>query len=182
MRLTMLVLVLLLSLGSAMAREVLPEQELVLNGRSLKLNGVGLRKKLFVKVYSGSFYAGKRLTSGPEVLADPGDKVIRMKFLHSRVERAKIVAAFAEGMANNAPDVAGSAEAATFLGFFTGDFVRGDLVDLQLGADGTVRVTHNGKPLGTVMSKGLARGILAVYFGNKPADEGLKNGMLGLEQ
>lgn len=155
------------------------EQAVTVNSRSLKLNGSGIRKKLFVKVYIGSLYAAKRLATPAEVLRDSGDKLIRMQFLHSRVGKEKIVGAFSEGFANNAPEVAASGEARKFLAFFTDDFVKGDTVDLLLGADGTVTARHNGKTLGSMKSGKLANGILAIYFGDKPADEGLKRGMLG---
>jgi hypothetical protein len=158
------------------------EQTVVVNNQELKLNGSGIRKKFFVKVYVGSLYAGKHLSSPKEILQDTGNKLIRMHFLHSKVGKDKIVNAFAEGFASNAPDVAASGEGGKFLAFFTDDFVRGDTVDLQLGVDGTVTAKHNGKVLGSMKSGRLAHGILGIYFGDKPADEGLKKGMLGLQQ
>jgi hypothetical protein len=105
--------------------------------------------------------------------------MIRMNFLHSKVEKEKITGAFAEGFTNNTPDVAASAEAKTFLSFFTADFVKGDTVDLVLGADGTVVARHNGKVLGTIRSGRLASAILSIYVGPRPADADLKKGMLG---
>lgn len=155
------------------------EQTVVVNNQSLKLNGSGIRKKFFVKVYVGSLYAVRRLTTAQEVLQDGGDKLIRMKFVHSKVGKEKIIEAFAEGIANNAPELAASGESKKFLAFFTDDFVKGDTVDLQLGADGTVTARHNGRTLGAMKSRRLAHGIATIYFGEKPADEGLKKGMLG---
>ena len=73
------------------------------------------------------------------------------------------------------------AEVKRFLALFTTDFNRGDVVDLNLAADGTVSVSQNGKSLGAVSSTKLARGVLAIYLGDKPADEALKKGMLGKE-
>ncbi|NJD90058.1 MAG: hypothetical protein FIA91_00860 [Geobacter sp.] len=149
------------------------------NNQQLKLNGSGIRKKFFVKVYIGSLYAAKKLSSGSEALKDPGAKLIRMNFLHSKVDKEKIIEAFSEGFANNSPGLAGSSEAKKFLALFTADFVRGDVVDLLLGADGSVSAKHNGRQLGTVTSPRLASGVLAIYLGDKPADDGLKKGMLG---
>jgi len=152
----------------------------------LILNGYGLRKKFFIKffikVYIGSLYSDKRLTSEAAALSDSSDKLIRMNFLHSKVDKEKIIEAFSEGFSNNSPDLAGSAEVKKFLALFTADFMRGDVVDLKLGADGSVSASHNGKQLGTVTSAKLARGVLAIYLGDKPADESLKKGMLGKEQ
>ncbi len=95
------------------------------------------------------------------------------------MEKEKIVKAFAEGLANNSPAVAQSAEAKAFLSWFTADFVNGRTVDILLSPDGTVTATHNGKALGTVRSPELARGVLLIWFGEKPADADLKKGMLG---
>ncbi len=155
------------------------DQAVAVHGQHLKLNGYGVRKKFFVKVYIGSLYASKRLNSAAEALNDGGDKVIRMNFLHSKVEKEKITEAFNEGFANNSPDLAGSPEVKKFLSLFTADFNRGDIVDLALGADGSVAASHNGRSLGSIPSPRLARAVLAIYLGDKPADETLKKGMLG---
>ncbi|HEY6008823.1 MAG TPA: chalcone isomerase family protein [Geobacteraceae bacterium] len=172
----------LLSAAPARAVEVAGvtlEPTATVNSRPLKLNGYGIRKKFFVKVYIGSLYLTRQAKRAEEVLGDPGDKLIRMNFLHNKVEKGKITEAFGEGIANNAPEVVGSPEAKKFLGLFTGDFRKGDVVDLVLAADGAVTAKHNGRLLGTVTSVRLARAILAIYLGPKPADEGLKQGMLG---
>lgn len=155
------------------------EPAVTVNSQQLKLNGYGLRKKFFIKVYIGSLYTSKRLTGAAAALADNGDKLIRMNFLHSKVEKEKITEAFNEGFANNSPDLIGSPEVKKFLSLFTADFIKGDVVDLKLGADGSVSASHNSKTLGTIPSTKLARGVLAIYLGDKPADDALKKGMLG---
>lgn len=155
------------------------DQTVTAHGQLLKLNGYGIRKKFFIKVYIGSLYASKRLPTAAEALRDSGDKLIRMNFLHSKVEKEKIIEAFSEGFANNSPDLAGSPEVKKFLSLFTADFIKGDVVDLFLGADGGVSVSHNRTSLGSVPSTKLARAVLAIYLGDKPADESLKKGMLG---
>ena len=157
------------------------EPAVTVNSQQLKLNGYGIRKKFFIKVYIGSLYAAKHLASAPEALKVPGDKLIRMNFLHSKVEKEKIIEAFSEGLANNSPDLTGAPEVKKFLSLFTTDFNRGDVVDLTLGADGSVSASQNGKSLGTIASTKLARGVLAIYLGDKPADDSLKKGMLGKE-
>ena len=155
------------------------DQAVTVHGQPLKLNGYGLRKKFFIKVYIGSLYAPKRLGTSTEALNDKSDKLIRMNFLHTKVEKEKIIEAFSEGFANNSPDLAGAPEVKKFLSLFSADFNRGDVVDLTLSSDGSVTASHNGKPLGTVASTKLAKGVLAIYLGDKPADDSLKKGMLG---
>jgi hypothetical protein len=155
------------------------DQAVTVNGQQLKLNGYGIRKKFFMKVYIGSLYTAKQFSTAAAALGDGGDKLIRMNFMHSRVGKEKIIEAFNEGFANNSPDLVGSPEVKKFLSLFTADFNRGDVVDLVLSADGTVSASHNGKTLGALPSAKLARGVLAIYLGDKPADDSLKNGMLG---
>ena len=147
--------------------------------KTLSLNGAGIRKKLFFKVYVGALYAEKKSSSTGDLLKDPGDKLVRMTFVYKKVEKEKIVEAFAEGLSNNSPAVAGTPDAKAFLSWFTSDFMAGDIVDVSLAADGTVSATHNGKALGTVRSPALARAVLLIWFGEKPADADLKKGMLG---
>ena len=113
------------------------------------------------------------------VIGLPGNKLIRMDFLYSKVEKKKIVDAFAEGFQKNSPQLVATPGARAFLGLFKDDFVAGDQVDLILTADGKVSATHNGKNLGTVESKELVEGVLLIYLGSQPADEDMKKGMLG---
>lgn len=181
-KLILSLLMLLIAATAGMAAEVAGvklDDAVTVNGQSLKLNGSGIRKKLFIKVYIGSLYSAKKLGSAAEVLSDGGDKLIRMNFLHSKVDKEKIIEAYQEGFANNSPDVAGSAEAKKFISFFSNDFVRGDVVDLTISGSGNVSASHNGRQLGSITSPKLARAVLAIYFGAKPADESLKSGMLG---
>jgi len=181
MRILVALVVTLIFAGAAHAAElagVHVEPSVSINDNVLKLNGSGIRKKFLMKIYIGSLYASKRLNSAAEALRDNGDKLIRVNFLHD-VDKGKVTEGFRIGLTNNAPELADSAEAKKFLAFFSSDFKRGDSVDLFLGGNGTVLVKHNGKVLGTLSSPRLALGILSIYLGDKPADEGLKKGMLG---
>lgn len=148
--------------------------------KTLLLNGAGVRKSyVVVKVYVGSLYTERKVTTPAQLLADPGGKLIRMNFVYKKVEKEKIVEAFAEGLTNNSPIVRWSANAKAFLSWFTSDFVAGDAVDISLSPDGTVSATQNGKALGTLRDPAVAQAVLLIWFGEKPADAGLKKAMLG---
>ena len=150
-------------------------------GKTLSLNGAGIRKKFFFKVYVGALYLERKAASREELLKDPGDKLIRMYFVYDKVAKEKIVEAFAEGLQKNSPAVAGTADAKAFLSWFSSDFTAGDTVDISLASDGTVSAAHNGKPLGTLRDSVLSGAVLRIWFGEKPADAGLEKGMLGRE-
>jgi len=172
---------LLLMAGNAAALEVAGVQlapTVSIGGESLQLNGYGIRKKFFFKIYVGSLYTTQPATSTAQVLALPGAKLVRMDFLYGKVEKEKIVEAFAEGFEKNSPGLIDSPNAKAFLGWFDADFVKGDQVDLLVAADGTVSASDNGRVLGSVTDPALARGVLLIYLGDQPADADLKAGML----
>lgn len=166
--------------GPAAALEVAGvhlEPTVTVNDHQLSLNGYGIRKKFWVKVYIGSLYTAKPMSSVESVMTDPSDKLIRMNFMHSRVDREKITEAFNEGFTNTR--MAGTDVTKKFIALFKNDFVRGDTVDIVLGGDGTVVYKHNDQTIGTINSRQLVKGILGIYLGPVPADEALKKGMLG---
>jgi hypothetical protein len=172
---------LLLLGGNAFALKVydidLPETATV-SGQLLQLNGYGLRKKIFFKVYLGSLYTGQPATTTEQVLEQPGAKLVRMDFIYSKVEREKITNAFADGFENNSPELAGQPSVKQFLALFNADFKAGDRVDLEITTSG-VSARHNTRELGTIESPELARGVLLIYLGKEPADKSMKNGLLG---
>ena len=173
---------LLLSTGNLFAKTVydinLPDTVTVA-GETLQLNGYGLRKKFFFKIYLGSLYTREKATTTEQVLAMPGAKLIRMNFIYKKVEREKITQAFVEGFAKNSPQLVGNPDLEQFLHLFNADFFAGDQVDLELAADGTVSVRQNSEALGEISSSVLAKAVLLIYLGEDPADSSLKKGMLG---
>jgi Chalcone isomerase-like len=178
----LLMAVVLLSETSALAVEVAgvnlaPEQ--TLSGETLRLNGYGIRTKFFFKIYIGALYTAQPVATTGQAVALSGSKLIRMDFLYEKVEKEKIVGAFAEGLAKNSPGLIDTKAVREFLGWFDADFVKGDRVDLVMAGDGTVSASHNGRRLGSINDPGLARGVLLIYLGDKPADDNLKEGMLG---
>lgn len=151
----------------------------VVRGKTLTLNGAGIRKKFFFKVYVGALYTERRVSNLEEISSDPGEKLVRMIFVHKKVEKKKIVEAFAEGLSENAPRLSRSAEANAFLSWFTSDFVAGDTVDIFVSPDGTLAATQNGRLLGTLRSPSLSQGVLMIWLGTRPADVDLRNAMFG---
>ncbi len=147
--------------------------------KTLTLNGAGIRKKLFIKVYVGSLYTERKVTTPAQLLADPGEKLIRMSFVYKKVEKEKIVEAFAEGLANNSPDRSAvrRCEGVPFLVHvrFRGGGHGGHLhLPRRHGVGDAQREGPRDGP-----ESGVARAVLLIWFGEKPADGGLKKGMLG---
>ncbi|NCO50581.1 MAG: hypothetical protein GW875_00595 [Deltaproteobacteria bacterium] len=166
------------ALATEVAGVKLPDQ-VEIGGEQLQLNGYGLRKKYFFKIYVGSLYTAQKATSTAQVVEGTGPKLLRMDFLYSKVEKDKIVGGFAEGIKKNTPALVDDPAIVEFLKLFDRDFVAKDQVDLAITANNQVQVSHNGRQLGTIESANLARAVLLIYLGNDPADDEMKAGMLG---
>ena len=179
-----LAILLMVSVQSAASREVagvlLPES-VISESKSLVLNGAGIRKKFFIKVYVGALYLPAKRTTVKEILTDPGAKRIVMSFLHKEVSAKKLVDAWNEGFAANS-----SAKEMkilqdrihTFNGLFS-TVHKGDVIRLDyLPGEGT-QVRLNGTLKGSVPGQDFYQALLKIWLGNKPADSKLKEDMLG---
>lgn len=146
-----------------------------IDGKELILNGVGLRKKFFVKVYVGALYLENK-AKDVESIMNMDHKVIKMHFLYKKVDSEKMREAFAEGFEKNG--VKDIQNLKSFLDIFNFDVVKNDEIDLVF-TNNTLTVLYNAKNIGSFSDKSLSDAVFKVYFGDNPADKGLKEGMLG---
>jgi hypothetical protein len=184
-----LLLSLLLTLAAApvTAREVggveLPDELPGTTAASpLRLNGAGVRRKLFVPVYAIGLYLPAPTRDPARVLAVDGPRLVHMHFLHGEVAREKLVAAWEEGFAAN-HDAAALAALQERIARFNGLFDtlhRGDTVVLAFDPRaGATQVTINGQVRGAIPGADFAAGLLRVWLGPAPVSEDLKAALLG---
>ena len=179
-----LALLLIVSVQSAASREVagvLLSESVISESHALVLNGAGIRKKFFIKVYVGALYLPAKLSTVKQILADPGAKRIVMNFLYKEVSAEKLVDGWNEGFAGNssANEIKTLQERINkFNSLFTtvhkGDEIR---LDYLPGKGTEVRI--NGTLKGSVPGEDFSRALLKIWLGTKPADDGLKEAMLG---
>ncbi len=179
-------LLLALSLPVA-AREVagvaLPETLSLHNDATpLALNGAGVRRKFFFKIYVGALYLPRRATTAEAVFAQTGPKRVRMVFLYDTVSREKLAEGWNDGFAANQDSAALTrlrARLDRFNALFP-DLRRGDVVDLDyLPARETTEVWINNVLAGSIDGADFNRALLAVWLGAEPADETLRAALLG---
>jgi chalcone isomerase-like protein len=150
---------------------------------SLVLNGAGVRKRLFFRVYVGALYLQRRQADADAVLADAGPKRVAMYLLRD-LGAEQLLSALKEGLSDNH-----SAEQLARLGPQVRQLERifnavkaaksGDVILLDyLPAAGT-RVVVNRDEKGTVPGADFSRALLRVWLGEKPVDALLKKAMLG---
>ena len=89
-------------LGGTLAGVTLPDT-VQIGGRTLVLNGLGLRKKYMVKVYVAGLYLAQKSSDPGAILKEDVPKRIVMHFVRG-VSKNQIVDAFKESFENNTPD------------------------------------------------------------------------------
>jgi chalcone isomerase-like protein len=146
--------------------------------KTLKLNGVGLRKKAMFKIYVGGLYLESPSKDAGGILAADQAKAIRMHFLRG-LTKAQLVEAFQEGFEANAKDKAGQKAAFDKMLALVPDVKESETLTFTYlpGKGTTLRVGD--KDLGAFEGKGFADAVFSIWLGAKPPSEDLKKGMLG---
>ncbi len=146
--------------------------------RTLKLNGLGLRKKAVFKIYVGGLYLESPSKDAGAILAGDQAKAIRMHFLRD-LTKAQLVEAFQEGFEANVKDRAPQTAAFNKMLALVPDVKEGStLTFAYLPGKGTTLYAGSTE-LGVFEGKGFADAVFAIWLGPKPPSEDLKKGLLG---
>lgn len=154
--------------------------EVTVSDATLHLNGMGVRKKLWIKVYVGGLYLVERTGSADAAMEASGPKRVVMHFLTNKATKGKMDSAWEEGFEGNSADQLGELQGRleTFKGFF-GDMKVDDLVEIDMIPGEGTRVAINGREKGLIQGDDFAQALLRVWLGPAPPSEELKSGMLG---
>ena len=183
-RLGVCALALLTFVGSnAAAAEIsgvkLPDQVTV-SGKSLKLNGAGLRQATILKVnvYAAGLYLEKPSGDGEAIANSDQAKSIEMVFMRD-VTAKQMAEAFGEGFEKNC--VAGCAELKPHINKLQGlmkDLKKGDSMAIHFLTD-SVEVMFRGQKVASVGDKAFSHQLIRCWIGKNPPNSGLKEGLLG---
>lgn len=158
-----------------------------LAGQKLQLNGAGIRYKFVVKVYTAGLYLPHKAGTTAEVLAMPGPKRIHIAMLRD-IDGNELGKLFTKGIEANvtreefAKAINGVLKLSEIFAsrkqLNNGDHFS---VDYLPGVGSTVVL--NGKPLGeTIKEPEFFTALLRIWLGDKPADDNLKDALLGIKR
>ncbi len=180
MALAMLMISSVPAFGTEIGGITLPDT-LVAGQNKLLLNGAGLRKKLFIKVYAGGLYLMQKENDPQKIIAADAAMGIRMHFIYDGVSNDKLIAAWNEGFGNatggNTAPI--QKEIDEFNSFFKTEAKKGDVYDVIYVPGQGVSVSVKGTPVGTIKGLEFKKAVFSIWLSEKPADKGLKKGMLG---
>lgn len=154
-------------------------------GKSLVLNGAGLRTKFLVKVYALGLYVPRKSNSAAELAMVNGPELVEIHMLR-KVDAKTFVDALHEGLeANNSKDslakVQPQIDQLDSLMKSVGTANNGDIIKFEyLPASGT-QLYINGSKLGNSIGGGsdFYTAILKIWFGSDPVDKDLKMAVAG---
>ncbi|MBI5018162.1 MAG: chalcone isomerase family protein [Deltaproteobacteria bacterium] len=152
-------------------------------GKTLKLQGAGLRKKFVFSVYVGALYLTVPTSDASAAVRADEPKRISLTFLRD-VDGPKMREAFEEGFFKNSQGRLGALKSRidAFLAIAAGDVKKGqELAFTYLPGEG-VKVTLAGSPRGVVEGKDFMEAVWSIWLGEVPPGAELKKGMLGLAQ
>lgn len=160
----------------------LPET-LAAGSEQLTLNGAGLRKKFFIKIYAGALYLKSKSSNGAALIAADEAMAIRMHFLYG-LKPEQLTEAFAEGFeAALGSDMAKHAEAIlAFNKLFSQKTEKGDTYDIIYVPGKGTEVLFNGTSQGIVEGLDIKKAVFSIWLADKVVDsnlESVKKAMLG---
>lgn len=148
---------------------------------ALQLNGMGYRTKFVFDIYVGGLYTESSVKSRDEAQALNGPKRVVMHMVFDEVEREKITNGWNDGFEENNSDEQLEklqARLKTFNSYFP-DLKKNDVLLFDfIPATGT-RVTINDEVKGIIEGADFYSALLDVWLGEEPADDDLKDAMLG---
>ncbi len=152
---------------------------MTVEGKTLKLNGIGLRKKMLFKVYVAGLYVENPSKSASTVIAADEAKSITLHVLRG-LSGNQIGEAISDGFWHNSKAQMGTLTdrlqklTAMFPAVVEGD----EIVLTYLPGKGT-SVSAKGQAKGVIEGKDFADALFSVWLGENPVQDDLKKALLG---
>jgi hypothetical protein len=151
---------------------------------ALQLNGTGLRKRAFFKVYVAGLYTPQKATSAPALLAQKGPRRMVIAMLRN-VDADSFSGALNDGLRANLSEqqLAGFKPQIDALNAnlkAVGEAKKGDVIHFEFTPEAGTRVVVNGQAKGSAIpGEDFFAAVLRIWIGDKPVDGDLKKGLVG---
>lgn len=150
-------------------------------GKSLNLNGAGVREKLWIDLYAGGLYLAEKSSDASAIVAADKPMSIKLHIVSKLITSEKMMDAVNEGFENSTNGNTKPLEAKIkkFQGFFMEEIKKNDVFDIVYIPGNGVTAYKNDKELGTIDGMDFKKALFGIWLSNRPADDDLKEAMLG---
>jgi hypothetical protein len=167
-------------LGAAGLAGVTMPDTVPVSGKTLRLNGLGLRTKVFFKIYVAGLYLENPTHDAAQAVSADETKRVVMHFLYKNVTKKQLVEAWDEGFDENAGPIGAEVKAGIAqLDGWMGDVSAGQEIVFTYEAGTGTTVEFAGQKKGTIPGADFMRALWKVWLGEHPPTSDLKKGLLG---
>lgn len=154
---------------------------LSISDSELSLNGSGIRKKLFIKLYVGSLYLGEASSDAAAVIAADEPMAIRLNILSKLLTRKKMVKALKDGFSNatGGDTSAIQTQIDEMLAGMQEKILPGDVYTLAYEPGVGTHLMRNGEEQLVIEGLPFKQALFGIWLSDKPAQASLKSGLLG---
>lgn len=162
------------------------DETVQVGNQNLKLNGAGIRYKVFFKVYVGALYLPEAKSTTSEVLALPGAKRVTLVMLRE-LSNDDLGQRFLDGLRNNLDASERIKLVGPMISFgkmfsIVPKLKKGDVLSFDWVPGTGVVCFFNGEKIGeTINDPNFYNAVLKIWIGQHPAEEALKNKMLNVK-
>lgn len=148
----------------------------------LVLNGVGMREKFWMDMYAGALYLPQKSNKVEAIFKNGEALAVKLHIVSKLISSKRMSDAVNDGFekstgGNTAPLKEKIEE---FKHFFSEEIHDNDVFDITYQPNIGVVVYKNGKQLGIIEGQDFKNAVFGIWLSENPADEDLKNAMLGL--
>ncbi len=165
---------------TAQAKGSIP-QTMNYGGKTLVLNGSGLRKKFFITLYVGSLYLTEKSSDAEKIIKDDTPMAIRLAIRSSLISPEKMKEATLEGFnkstRGNITPIKPQID--ELLKTFDKGVGQGDVYELINMPGSGVHVVRNGVRVATIRSPAFKQALFGIWLSKTPVQLSLKHQMLG---
>jgi hypothetical protein len=164
--------------AGSLAGVTMPDTQQVA-GKTLVLNGLGLRTKYMVKVYVAGLYLEQKSSDANAIIKADAPKRIVLQFVHG-ASKGQMIDAFNESFKDNTPDAVKTMkpDIDKLLGAIDAGKVGDQMIFTYVPGTGTTYAL-NGQERVTIPGAAFGQVMFSVWLGPKPPTADCKTGMLG---
>ncbi|TVZ51505.1 chalcone isomerase family protein [Dokdonia sp. Hel_I_53] len=151
-------------------------------GTNLILNGAGMREKIIFDLYAGGLYLTKKNKNATAIINADETMAMKLEIISGMVSSKKMVSAVDDGFdaSMNGNTKSLNSEIEKFKSFFSDKIVKTNVFDIVYIKGKGTYVYKGGNKIGMIEGLAFKKALFGIWLGNDPADDDLKEGMLGL--
>jgi hypothetical protein len=153
-----------------------------INGETLTLNGAGFRTFLGFKMYSGALYLKAKSKNSPEIINGDFPMAVSMIIISSLITGEKLEKSTLEGFqkSTNKNCIPIELEIKKFVATINENLLQGDAYDFVYFPNVGTEIIKNGESKTIIKGLPFKKALFGIWLGGLPAQNELKNKMLGL--